>query len=48
MLQELGLNSVIPFHSDSLVEEAAGGKSAAISSIESDEVGYLALEVTFE
>ncbi|EYU31857.1 hypothetical protein ABFS82_06G002800 [Erythranthe guttata] len=32
------------FDSDSLVEEAAGGKSAAISLIEKDEEGYLASE----
>ncbi|KAL8557522.1 hypothetical protein ACS0TY_004821 [Phlomoides rotata] len=32
------------FDSDSLLEEAAGGKSAAISAVESDEEGYLALE----
>ncbi|GFQ00201.1 probable inactive shikimate kinase like 1 chloroplastic [Phtheirospermum japonicum] len=34
-----------PFCSDSLVEEAAGGKSAAVSLIERDEEGYLASEV---
>lgn len=32
--------------SDSLVEEAAGGKTAAISYIERDEEGFLASEVT--
>ncbi|GFQ01101.1 probable inactive shikimate kinase like 1 chloroplastic, partial [Phtheirospermum japonicum] len=32
------------FDSDSLVEEAAGGKSAAVSLIERDEEGYLASE----
>ncbi|KAL6508145.1 hypothetical protein OROHE_021687 [Orobanche hederae] len=33
------------FDSDSLVEEAAGGKSAATSFIERDEEGYLASEI---
>ncbi|KAL6509145.1 hypothetical protein OROGR_022455 [Orobanche gracilis] len=33
------------FDSDSLVEEAAGGKSAAISFIERDEEGYLTSEI---
>lgn len=37
---------MVSFCSDSLVEEAYGGKPAAVSYIERDEEGYLASEVT--